>query len=78
MTSGGLVMESGPEDMSNLLSQMWHIMFYGGLCIGLVCVFVKKRCSAETVDKIQACRKYYLFIMIGLAIFGGLLFVLPG
>ena len=71
-------MALGTEDMSNLLGQMWHVMFYGGLALGLAWVFQKKRCSAETVDKIQACRKYYLAIMIGLAICGGLLFVLPG
>ena len=28
-------MASDPEIMSNLLSQMWHVMFYGGLAIGL-------------------------------------------
>ena len=72
------MMASGSEDFTNLLSQMWHIMFYGGLAIGLVWFFVKKRCSVRTADKIQACRKYYLAIMIGLAVFGGFLFVLPG
>lgn len=72
------MMASDPEIMSNLLSQMWHVMFYGGVAIGLACFFVKKRCSVETADKIQSCRRYYWFIMIGLAIFGGFLFAFPG